>query len=212
MISTWINEVDLCLKTYDIVSLERHPRDFSCQSIHNESCQVVQNVEQVRILMNPRGRHKTLACLIPQTAQPDKSDAKPNEEMYKVRAPNYNSDHRDSLADRKIPYGYKIIGVRGFKNTNDGAVLHIADFIIWKPRVDWLKVLAEGYAELEAISHRNIGDVPGGDSFGRRRRDSKYYQNWISAAESGAEPKNFIRINHERLKVQQAALTKLREQ
>ena len=53
--------------------------------------------------------------------------------------------------------------------------------------------------------------VVGGDSFGGRKRNSKYYQNWVSAAERGAEPKNFLKINHERLKVQQAALTKLRE-
>ena len=61
------------------------------------------------------------------------------------------------------------------------------------------------------MTHQNLVDVPGGDSLGSRKRDSKYYQNRMSAAESGAEPKNFLKINHDRLRVQQEALTKLRE-
>ena len=46
----------------------------------------------------------------------------------------YVSDHRDAVTDKKIPAGYKIIGVRGFKSTNgpsDDMALHIGDFIIW---------------------------------------------------------------------------------
>ena len=30
IISTWINEVDMNLKTYDIVRIMRHPDDYSC--------------------------------------------------------------------------------------------------------------------------------------------------------------------------------------
>ena len=66
------------------------------------------------------------------------------------RAPNYASDHRDSLIDKKIPAGYKIIGVKGFKNTYDGIVLHVADFIIWKPPQGWLDISPEGQARREA--------------------------------------------------------------
>lgn len=49
-----------------------------------------------------------------------------------------------------MPAGYKIIGVKGFKNTYDGIVLHIADFIIWKPPVGWLDISPEGKAKREA--------------------------------------------------------------
>ena len=45
----------------------------------------------------------------------------------------YVSDHRDIPTDKKIPTGYKIIGVRGYKNTSDDMALHIGDFIIWQP-------------------------------------------------------------------------------
>lgn len=30
IISTWINEVEFSLKTYDIVSMMRNPNDYSC--------------------------------------------------------------------------------------------------------------------------------------------------------------------------------------
>lgn len=55
------------------------------------------------------------------------------EEANKIRALKYVSDHRDTMTDMKIPKGYKIIGVRGFKNTSDDMTLHIGDFIIWQP-------------------------------------------------------------------------------
>ena len=65
--------------------------------------------------------------------------------MNKVRrAPNYASDHRDILKTKELKKGYKIIGVKGFKNTYDGTVLHVADFIIWKPQPGWLDITKEG--------------------------------------------------------------------
>ena len=54
-------------------------------------------------------------------------------EVDKRRAINVASDHRDVLIDKKIPPGYKLIGIKGFTDTVDGAVLHVADFIMWKP-------------------------------------------------------------------------------
>lgn len=60
-----------------------------------------------------------------------------------MRARQYASDHRDKDLDKKVPPGYKIIGVKGFKNTNDGVVLHVADFIIWKPTPGWLDITPE---------------------------------------------------------------------
>jgi len=53
------------------------------------------------------------------------------------------------LINKKIPAGYKIIGVKGFKNTYDGIVLHVADFIIWKPPLGWLDISPEGKAKRE---------------------------------------------------------------
>lgn len=67
-----------------------------------------------------------------------------------MRSLKYASDHKDSLIDKKIPPGYKVIGVKGFKNTYDGTVLHVADFIIWKPPTAWLDISYEGEAKREA--------------------------------------------------------------
>ena len=71
-------------------------------------------------------------------------DSKVLEEVNKVRARKYETDHRDNLFEKKIPAGYKIIGVKGFKKTYEGNVLHISDFIIWKPPVSWLDISPEG--------------------------------------------------------------------
>ena len=65
IISTWINEIDMNLKTYDIVRIMRHPEDYSCQSIHNEIFNLDPETEQLRCLMNPRKHHKTVTCLVP---------------------------------------------------------------------------------------------------------------------------------------------------
>lgn len=72
------------------------------------------------------------------------------------RAPNYASDHRDELITKQIPAGYKIIGVKGFKNTYEGIVLHVADFIIWKPTPGWLDISPEGQAKREAARQEEL--------------------------------------------------------
>ena len=66
------------------------------------------------------------------------------EEINKIRAPMYVSDHRDTIVDKKIPPGFKIIGVRGFKSTSDDMALHIGDFIIWQPTPGWLDISPDG--------------------------------------------------------------------
>ena len=137
----------MTLKTYDIVRIMRHPEDYSCQSIHNEIFNLDPETEQLRCLMNPRMHHKTVTCLVPQY---NDKDQKVLEEFNKIRAPMYVSDHRDTVVDKKIPKGYKIIGVRGFKSTSDDMALHIADFIIWQPKVGWLDISLDGQAKREA--------------------------------------------------------------
>lgn len=146
VISTWINEIDLTLKAYDIVSLMRNMEDFQVQAfkIHNENFNVSPGTESIRVLQNPKFRHKTLSCLTP-----GEGGTKNSEEVNKVRARLYASDHRDTMHQKQIPPGYKLIGVKGFKNTNDGVVLHVADFIIWKPSPGWLDISPEGFEKRE---------------------------------------------------------------
>ena len=67
----------------------------------------------------------------------------------KLRAPKISSDHRDTKIEKKIPKGYKIIGIKGFKKTYDDTVIHVADFIIWKPPLYWLDISPEGRAKCE---------------------------------------------------------------
>ena len=91
-------------------------------------------------------------------------DSKVLVEENKVRSRKYETDHRDNLFEKKIPAGYKIIGVKGFKKTYDGNVLHIADFIIWKPPADWLDISPEGLerqekARLEALHFARYGNT-----------------------------------------------------
>lgn len=138
IISTWIDEIELQLKTYDVVNMWRHKSDRSCHSIKNELFNLHKDTDKIRVLQNPRTRHKTLSCLLTGI------DSKGNDGVNKIRAPKAASDHRDTLIDKKIPPGYKIIGVKGFKSTYDDNVLHVADFIIWKPPVGWLDISAEG--------------------------------------------------------------------
>ena len=62
VISTWINELELNLKTYDIVSFNRNPGDFTCepQNIHNETFNVSKDTDTIQVLSNPRLRQKTM--------------------------------------------------------------------------------------------------------------------------------------------------------
>ena len=39
---------------------------------------------------------------------------------------------------QKIPNGYKIIGIRAHRTTNQDMCLHVNDFLIWKPPPHWL--------------------------------------------------------------------------
>ena len=50
IISAWIDEVDLQLKTYDIVSMMRNPEDYQCQLMNNEIFNVASNTESIRVL------------------------------------------------------------------------------------------------------------------------------------------------------------------
>lgn len=60
--------------------------------IHNENFHVAPGTESIRVLQNPKFRHKTLSCMAPS----DK-DAKGLEEVNKVRSRLYASDHRDTM-------------------------------------------------------------------------------------------------------------------
>ena len=141
IISTWVNELELSLKTYDIVSICRYRDDQSCKSINNEIFNIVPETEKIRVHTNPRKRHKTLTSLV--LSDTKEHDLNNLDEVNKIRAPNYASDHRDNRLEKRIKDGYKIIGVKGFKNTYDSTVLHMADFIIWKPPPGWLDISPE---------------------------------------------------------------------
>ena len=137
--------------------------------------------------MNPRIRHKTLTCIAPTGME---RDQKVMDEVNKVRAPMYASDHRDSLVEKKIPTGYKVIGVKGFKNTYDGVVLHVADLIIWKPPSGWLDISPEGIARQE-----------------QARLEAEYLARYGNTGKSwldyqNGQPKNFIKINNKKLRSQ----------
>lgn len=62
-----------------------------------------------------------------------------NHEHGVLNARNFARDHRDYITYKKIPKGYKIIGIRAINNTFHDAVLHFTDFLIWKTPNDWLK-------------------------------------------------------------------------
>ena len=152
VMSTWINEIDLQMKSYDIVSLMRNADDLhvQAQKINNENFNIAPGVETIRVLQNPKLRYKALSCVASLNGE-----ARLTEELNKVRARCYASDHRDNQIDIKIPPGYKIIGVKGFKNTNDGVVLHVADFIIWKPTPGWLDISHHNSADKLKLKLRN---------------------------------------------------------
>jgi len=129
---------------------------------------------------------------------PSAIDRNATDEVNKVRSLMYASDHRDSMIDKKIPSGYKIIGVKGFRNTYDGVVLHVADFIIWKPPIGWLDISPEGEAKRErarikALNLHNMG-LTGAT--------------WNTNAN---KQKNFLKLNHARLRTQQETLSKLKQ-
>lgn len=146
--------------------------------------------------MNPKKRIKTLMCTWPNMSKEEQQAA----ENDKRRAPNVTSDHRDTLIDKKIPPGYKLIGIKGFTDTSDSAVLHVADFIIWKPQTSWLDWSPQGLAKREQARLDLI----------RKKQMGISGQSWMSSMNQ--KPKNFIKLNHMKLKTQQAAFSQLHHQ
>lgn len=171
------------LKNYDIVRIMRHPDDPNRNLIHNEIFNIDSETKQIRCLMNPRMHNKTVTCLLHINSE---REQKVLEEVNKIRAPMYVSDHRDTIIDKKIPPGYKIIGVRGFKSTHDDMELHIADFIIWKPTPGWLDISLDGQAKRDAANLKHT------------QMKMDFARNSLLA--QNAVPKNFIKLNNERLR------------
>lgn len=66
VITTWINEFDLQLKFYDIISILKDqglPKNGNTAQF--EYFNVADETEQIRVIKNDRKRIKSLACLIP---------------------------------------------------------------------------------------------------------------------------------------------------
>ena len=116
---------------------------MSCQSMSNEKFQVHPETEAIRVHFNPRLRNKRIACMVKNPATGKK------EEINTIRG-CIPTNHKDSENEIEIPPGYKIIGVRGFKNTSDQHFLHICDFLIWRPQPGWLDISPEGLAKRDA--------------------------------------------------------------
>ena len=128
MASVWVDETDLRLKMYDVMSVDKD-EDGACQRIANETFTIAQETATIRNLYTPKLRLKRVACV---------------DDAGKVAAIKlaleYNRDHRDSIHFTKMPRGFKIIGIRGWRYTNGGQMLHLNDFLIWKPPPGWLSV------------------------------------------------------------------------
>ena len=107
VISSWVDETDLCLKTYDIVTMNKVPQGDHISKVANETFSLAPETTQIRVLYNPKLRLKRVNCV-------DKA----GKELNLLIAREYNRDHRDNFLFKKIPKGYKIIGIRGFKYTN----------------------------------------------------------------------------------------------
>ena len=136
VISTLVNEVDLSLKAYEIVNLMRNLQDNSGHSYNNEFFDLSINpLDGIRATVNPRQRLKTLSWMTKDVKQ---------DNLKMIRALKYASDHRDEIQSKRIPKGYKIIGVKGFRKTYESTVIHVCDFIIWKPPPFWLDISPEG--------------------------------------------------------------------
>ena len=72
----------------------------------NEKFQIHPDTSAIRVHFNPRLRNKRIACVV-------KGD-----EKHTIRG-SVPTNHKDSESEINIPTGYKIIGVRGFKSTQD---------------------------------------------------------------------------------------------
>lgn len=90
-----------------------------------------------------------------------------------------------------MPRGYKIIGVRCFKNNNNDNTLHFADFMIWKPKPGWLDISPQGRRAREAARMEKLNQLRMGISC----------QSWLETKEK--KQKNFHQVNLMQLKAQQ---------
>lgn len=119
-----------------------------CQTLHNEVFNIDPETTTVSTVQNPKMRLKRLTCMAP----PDDvtKDSTVLEEKTLIRAKKYTNDHRDLKVKVKVPRGYKIIGVRCFKNNNQDNTLHFADFLVWKPMAGWLDISPQGRRAREA--------------------------------------------------------------
>ena len=124
-----MNEYDLSLKMYDIVTMKKQIEDQSCDNLLNETFTLPSDTKRIKVLQDPRQRVKRIAAV----------DLK-GQETNRMIARSYKRDHKDAILNKKIPEGYKIFGIKGLKSTHNEEVLHFIDFLIWKPPRNWLSV------------------------------------------------------------------------
>lgn len=87
-----------------------------------------QEVISLKIVKNTKNRIKRLS-----NVNPDERE----KEGKRLESRKYFRDHRDSVEYKKLPSGFKLIGIRANKNTLNGEVLHFCDFLIWKIPDNW---------------------------------------------------------------------------
>jgi hypothetical protein len=81
---------------------------------------------EIRFLINPKHRVKRISNVSPS-----------GKERGVIDSRNFMRDHRDVIIFKKIPKGYRLIGVRALSGTNFNQVLHFVDFLIWKVPPNW---------------------------------------------------------------------------
>ena len=75
--------------------------------IKNETFKILMQDAPFRFLQNPKNRIKRMSNLSPNG----------NHEYGILNSRNYARDHRDQIIYKKVPKGYKIIGIRAKNNT-----------------------------------------------------------------------------------------------
>ena len=134
---------------YDIMNM--YKTEEGQTKITNETFNIAPDTVAIRCLYNPKLRLKRMSNINEQ-----------QEVKNLIMACQYNRDHRDNIHFQKIPKGYKIIGIRGYKATNNEQCLHVNDFQMWKPPPDWLSVrrLAQRFdSEMNAAKHKDGVDA-----------------------------------------------------
>lgn len=106
VVSGLVDEEDLCLVMYDIVSLTRNPDDFSCDQMRNENFVIDKDVTEIHGTHNPRHRFKHIKSLKGNNQQASMNYSKA-----------YSRIPSDKEAKKVIPEGFKIIGIKGYKRT-----------------------------------------------------------------------------------------------